>query len=151
MSHARRRSIAFGVCALLMGVSLSACSYLPFGNTTHSTDLKVGQCIQVPDSSQVGSVVTTECTEEHTGEVYYISKITQDSLPSSSEMDELIAAACFDSFEDYVGTSPEETTLDATAMYPTSQTWSKGDRDIVCIAVPTGDEKLTESVRGSGK
>ena len=119
MSHARRRSIAFGVCALLMGVSLSACSYLPFGNTTHSTDLKVGQCIQVPDSSQVGSVVTT--------------------------------AACFDSFEDYVGTSPEETTLDATAMYPTSQTWSKGDRDIVCIAVPTGDEKLTESVRDSGK
>ncbi len=36
-------------------------------------------------------------------------------------------------------------------MYPTSQTWSKGDRDIVCIAVPTGDEKLTESVRDSGK
>ena len=106
MSHARRRSIAFGVCALLMDVSLSACSYLPFGNTTHSTDLKVGQCIQVPDSSQVGSVVTTECTEEHTGEVYFISTITQDSLPSSSEMDELIAAACFDSFEDYVGTSP---------------------------------------------
>ena len=143
MSHARRRSIAFGASALLMGLSLSACSYLPFGNTTHS--------IQVPDSAQVGNVVTTDCTEEHTGEVYYISTITQDSLPSSSEMDELIAAACFDSFEDYVGTSPEETTLDATAMYPTSQTWSKGDRDIVCIAVPTGDEKLTESVRGSGK
>ncbi len=49
MSHARRRSIAFGVCALLMGVPLSACSHLPFGHTTHSTDLKVGPCIQVTD------------------------------------------------------------------------------------------------------
>ena len=99
MSHARRRSIAFGVCALLMGVSLSACSYLPFGNTTHSTDLKVGQCIQVPDSSQVGSVVTTECTEEHTGEVYFISTITQDSPALQLRDGRTHRRSLFDSFE----------------------------------------------------
>ena len=150
MSRALRSMLAVGTAAA-MGLSLSACSLLPFGNQTHSTSLKVGQCIQLPEDDEVGDITTANCAEEHTGEVYFISTITQDSLPSSSEMDELIAAACFDSFEDYVGTSPEETTLDATAMYPTSQTWSKGDRDIVCIAVPTGDEKLTESVRDSGK
>ena len=150
MSHARRRSIAFGVCALLMGVSLSACSYLPFGNTTHSTDLKVGQCIQVPDSSQVGSVVTTECTEEHTGEVYYILTLTQDTLPSRAEIEKLTSDTCDDNFEAYVGSATNETELDVTAMFPTKNSWDKGDRDIVCIVIPAEGKTLTQSVKGSG-
>ena len=35
-------------------------------------------------------------------------------------------------------------------MSPTKQTWAKGDREIVCIAVRTDDEQLTASVRDSG-
>lgn len=65
-------------------------------------------------------------------------------------MDDLVFDTCYNTFEAYVGSTPEETSLDYTAFSPTKATWDKGDRDIICIAVPTGDDKLTQSVRNSG-
>ena len=149
MSRVLRPTIALGAAAI-MGLALSACSSMPFNNRTQSTELAVGQCLLVPLNSQVNSVATTECTEAHTGEVYSVTTLKNDTMPSRDEMDELVHNTCYETFEAYVGTSPEETTLDYTAMSPTKQTWAKGDREIVCIAVRTDDEQLTESVRNSG-
>ncbi len=149
MSRVLRPTIALGAAAI-MGLALSACSSMPFNNRTQSTELAVGQCLLVPLNSQVNSVATTECTEAHTGEVYSVTTLKNDTMPSRDEMDELVHNTCYETFEAYVGTSPEETTLDYTAMSPTKQTWAKGDREIVCIAVRTDDEQLTESVRDSG-
>lgn len=149
MSRVLRPTIALGAAAI-MGLALSACSSMPFNNRTQSTELAVGQCLLVPLNSQVNSVATTECTEAHTGEVYSVTTLKNDTMPSRDEMDELVHNTCYETFEDYVGTSPEETTLDYTAMSPTKQTWAKGDREIVCIAVRTDDEQLTASVRDSG-
>ena len=149
MSRVLRPTIALGAAAI-MGLALSACSSTPFNNRTQSTELAVGQCLLVPLNSQVNSVATTECTEAHTGEVYSVTTLKNDTMPSRDEMDELVYNTCYETFEAYVGTSPEETTLDYTAMSPTKQTWAKGDREIVCIAVRTDDEQLTASVRDSG-
>ena len=149
MSRVLRPTIALGAAAI-MGLALSACSSMPFNNRTQSTELTVGQCLLVPLNSQVNSVATTECTEAHTGEVYSVTTLKNDTMPSRDEMDELVHNTCYETFEAYVGTSPEETTLDYTAMSPTKQTWAKGDREIVCIAVRTDDEQLTASVRDSG-
>ena len=149
MSRVLRPTIALGAAAI-MGLALSACSSMPFNNRTQSTELAVGQCLLVPLNSQVNSVATTECTEAHTGEVYSVTTLKSDTMPSRDEMDELVHNTCYETFEAYVGTSPEETTLDYTAMSPTKQTWAKGDREIVCIAVRTDDEQLTASVRDSG-
>ena len=148
MSRVLRPTIALGAAAI-MGLALSACSSMPFNNRTQSTELAVGQCLLVPLNSQVNSVATTECTEAHTGEVYSVTTLKNDTMPSRDEMDELVYNTCYETFEAYVGTSPEETTLDYTAMSPTKQTWAKGDREIVCIAVRTDDEQLTASVRDS--
>ena len=149
MSRVLRPTIALGAAAI-MGLALSACSSMPFNNRTQSTELAVGQCLLVPLNSQVNSVATTECTEAHTGEVYSVTTLKNDTMPSRDAMDELVYNTCYETFEAYVGTSPEETTLDYTAMSPTKQTWAKGDREIVCIAVRTDDEQLTASVRDSG-
>ena len=149
MSRVLRPTIALGAAAI-MGLALSACSSMPFNNRTQSTELAVGQCLLVPLNSQVNSVATTECTEAHTGEAYSVTTLKNDTMPSRDEMDELVYNTCYETFEAYVGTSPEETTLDYTAMSPTKQTWAKGDREIVCIAVRTDDEQLTASVRDSG-
>lgn len=149
MSRVLRPTIALGAAAI-MGLALPACSSMPFNNRTQSTELAVGQCLLVPLNSQVNSVATTECTEAHTGEVYSVTTLKNDTMPSRDEMDELVYNTCYETFEAYVGTSPEETTLDYTAMSPTKQTWAKGDREIVCIAVRTDDEQLTASVRDSG-
>ena len=148
MSRSPRCALALGT-AVIMALTLSACSSL-FGSRTQSTKLAVGQCVLVPIGTQVDSVTTTECTEEHTGEIYSITAIDRQALPSRDEMDDLVFDTCYNTFEAYVGSTPEETSLDYTAFSPTKATWATGDRDIICIAVPTGDDKLTQSVRNSG-
>lgn len=148
MSHTARSVLALGTAAVV-SLSVSACSSLLFGNRTQATNLVVGQCILVPINSQVNSVATTDCTEEHTGEVYSISPIDGESLPSRDELEELVDDTCYSTFEAYVGSSPEDTSLDYTAMSPTADTWAKGDRTIVCIAVPTETDTLSRSVKDS--
>lgn len=148
MSHTARSVLTLGTAAVV-SLSVSACSSLLFGNRTQATNLEVGQCILVPINSQVNSVATTDCTEEHTGEVYSISPIDGESLPSRDELEELVDDACYSTFEAYVGSSPEDTSLDYTAMSPTADTWAKGDRTIVCIAVPTETDTLSRSVKDS--
>ena len=148
MSRVLRPTIALGAAAI-MGLALSACSSMPFNNRTQSTELAVGQCLLVPLNSQVNSVATTECTEAHTGEVYSVTTLKNDTMPSRDEMDELVYNTCYETFEAYVGTSPEETTLDYTAMSPTKQTWAKGDHTVQCYVFAKDDRKLTGSMRNS--
>jgi len=148
MSHSLRPALALGTAAIL-GLGLSACSLLPFGNSTSAFNMKVGQCIQIPDGDRVSSFETAECTAEHDGEVYHTLQLTDSTLPSDSEMEDKATSACSDAFEDYVGTPYEESALEIYWTYPTSQTWSRGDREIVCIATPTDSSKLTQSVKGS--
>ena len=95
MSRVLRPTIALGAAAI-MGLALSACSSMPFNNRTQSTELAVGQCLLVPLNSQVNSVATTECTEAHTGEVYSVTTLKNDTMPSRDEMDELVHNTCYD-------------------------------------------------------
>ena len=99
MSRVLRPTIALGAAAI-MGLALSACSSMPFNNRTQSTELAVGQCLLVPLNSQVNSVATTECTEAHTGEVYSVTTLKNDTMPSRDEMDELVYNTCS---RDFVG------------------------------------------------
>lgn len=64
-------------------------------------------------------------------------------------MDQMMEDACFDNFKSYVGKSYSESSLEVTAMYPTEQTWAKGDRDIVCVALPGDSTTLSRSVKDS--
>ena len=152
MSHAMRPALVLGASAAILSLGLSGCSVLSaITNRTHSTNLKVGQCIQVPDGSTVYDVELRDCSKEHTGEVYYIEKITDATLPDQDEMDQMMEDACFDNFKSYVGKSYSESSLEVTAMYPTEQTWAKGDRDIVCVALPGDSTTLSRSVKDSNK
>ena len=151
MSHAMRPALVLGASAAILSLGLSGCSVLSaITNRTHSTNLKVGQCIQVPDGSTVYDVELRDCSKEHTGEVYYILTLTQDTLPSRAEIEKLTSDTCDDNFEAYVGSATNETELDVTAMFPTKNSWDKGDRDIVCIVIPAEGKTLTQSVKGSG-
>ena len=107
MSRSPRCALALGT-AVIMALMLSACSSL-FGSRTQSTKLTVGQCVLVPIGTQVDSVTTTECTKEHTGEIYSITAIDRQELPSRDEMDDLVFDTCYNTFEAYVGSTPEET------------------------------------------
>ena len=69
---------------------------------------------------------------------------------SRAEIEKLTSDTCDDNFEAYVGSATNETELDVNAMFPTKNSWDKGDRDIVCIVIPAEGKTLTQSVKGSG-
>lgn len=150
MSHAFPRTLTLAVLAAALGVSLSACSLYPFGNSTSAFNMRVGQCVQLPDDSQVSRLETSECTEAHDGEVFHIAKLTDATLPSEDEMKEKAKDNCTGAFEPYVGKSYEESDLEVTWLYPTTQTWATGDREIICIATSMNEDRLMDSVKDSG-
>ena len=97
MSHAMRPALVLGASAAILSLGLSGCSVLSaITNRTHSTNLKVGQCIQVPDGSTVYDVELRDCSKEHTGEVYYIEKITDATATSSALRCRVTRRRCLD-------------------------------------------------------
>ena len=57
---------------------------------------------------------------------------------------------CISAFRDYVGSDYLTSSLDATWMIPTKDSWAQKDRLIVCLARPLNHSKLTSSVKDSG-
>jgi len=58
--------------------------------------------------------------------------------------------ACTPAFADYVGTPYDESSLDTTWFFPSSNGWDTGDRIIVCVAVPLTEDSLSQSVKNTG-
>ena len=57
---------------------------------------------------------------------------------------------CFSAFEPYVGRSYQTSVIDFNWLIPTEESWSLGDREVVCIAFHMDFEQLRGTVRGSG-
>ena len=57
---------------------------------------------------------------------------------------------CISTFGDYVGSDYLTSSLDATWMIPTKDSWAQKDRLIVCLVRPLNHSKLTSSVKDSG-
>jgi hypothetical protein len=57
---------------------------------------------------------------------------------------------CLDRFAGFVGVDYESSTLDITALYPSSQSWStQNDREVVCAVFEMNGEKLKGSAKDS--
>jgi hypothetical protein len=57
---------------------------------------------------------------------------------------------CLDRFAGFVGVDYESSTLDITALYPSSQSWSiQDDREVICAVFEMNGEKLTGSAKDS--
>ena len=91
-----------------------------------------------------------DCNQPHTGEVFYIHKLTDATRPSDDDMEKKATDACLAAFSPYVGKDYEDSSLSIVWMYPTVQTWTTGDREIVCIATTDDDSTLNQSIKGSG-
>ncbi len=136
-----RRMSVVGVIALGIAV-LAGCS-------KSAQEFEAGQCLNglLDASTQVESLPVVGCDKEHEGEVYAVKKSSLESynmIEVGDEADEY----CLAEFKTYVGTDYQESTLFFTHLTPSSQSWSSGDRDIVCILMPAEDT-VTGSLKGS--
>ena len=115
--------------------------------------MRVGQCILLPEVSEETTATTLEttgCTHEHDAEVFHIATVADGDFPGADELNRQAESMCISAFNEYVGADYLTSSLDATWMIPTKDSWAQKDRTIVCLARPLDHSKLTQSVRDSG-
>jgi hypothetical protein len=111
-----------------------------------ATDLKLGDCItDVPTSTRVMTLPTTECTNAHGGEVYAVLTMPDGDYPGASVIDEW-QNKCPDELQSFSPEAMEDDSVGVFVLYPTQETWKQGDRAITCIA--TLEPKRTGSLKG---
>ena len=119
-------------------------------------DLEEGQCLA--DASQVQGEAVEElqvvsCDSAHTGEVFSVFDLEgggEAEFPGPAQIEEQSTSECESAFEDYVGSAVGDSRFEITFLAPTQETWSQGDREVVCIGFVEGEE-LEESIEGSGE
>ncbi|MDR2974274.1 MAG: septum formation family protein [Propionibacteriaceae bacterium] len=118
-------------------------------------ELQVGDCLLSADlAEEFSEVPAVPCDQPHDTEVmrlFDVSEPTFDDVAIAEAADEQCASA----IESYVG--PNWVTIlaeDLTYGYlaPTQESWSSGDREIVCLAqTVSGASSLTSTVKGTGQ
>lgn len=114
--------------------------------------LSVGDCFDDPDSvEQISQVPIVDCDEPHDNEVYALFDLPDGDFPGDDAVQEAAADGCLGSrFESFVGTPYLESELWASALWPTSDSWAAGDREVVCFLYEPGTT-LTGSQRGANR
>jgi hypothetical protein len=122
-----------------------------------AADLNVGDCIDQPTGdSEITDVQHQPCNEPHDGEVFAVINHTAASgttYPLTSEFQDLVQDECIPALEAYTARSATEVYaagLDISFLYPSSSSWSDGDREVSCFIVKSDRSKMTGSVHAGG-
>lgn len=116
----------------------------------------VGSCLRFGDDvgETVSKLPVTACDEPHTHEVFAVVNSGEDVYPGFDALEEVALVECLGAFEEYVGVNPFESSLFASWLVPSLDSWNdedKKDRETICV-VGSGDaEPLTDSVKDSGR
>ena len=135
----RGRLVATAALAALLAAPLAACSD--------------SQCILLPEDKSATTATTiekTSCTREHDAEVFALASAPDGDFPGAEALNRQAETECISAFDAYVGSDYLTSSLDATWMIPTKDSWAQNDRSIVCLARPLDHSKLTSSVKESG-
>jgi hypothetical protein len=112
-------------------------------------DLKVRDCLadSTPRAEEVSSVQSVPCSEPHSEEIYAAVTLPEGDYPGTEAMDAQADELCAAEFESFVGLPYEESVLYLTYLTPTRESWSEGDREVVCsVYDPAGE--VSGSLRG---
>jgi len=128
-------------------VVVSACSA---GNVW---TLEMGDCFDDwegatsnAQSEEITDVPIVDCSEPHDNEIYMMEELPDGSYPGDTAMEETAIGVCYDGFEEFVGTPYDESELDFGWLFPTSDSWAEGDREVICFVYDYELAKLTGSM-----
>lgn len=117
---------------------------------TEPSSLEAGDCLTVPSlrDGTEGYDRRVPCSRPHDGEVHLVFTLAGERFPGERAVDRRARRCSGKAFQRYVGTPYGASRLESHYYYPTKQTWSYGDRTIVCFIVdPRGPTK--GSVKGT--
>ena len=116
-------------------------------NSVNAADIGLGDCLsEIPsDSSLVASVKTVDCAEPHKGEVYFVVDVPGSEFPGQAEIIDY-QDRCQPALEEFSPAAMADPAVGMFVLYPTEDSWKRGDRAITCIA--TTDVPRTGSLQG---
>ncbi len=122
------------------------------GGTVTLDRLRAGDCFNgggleaLPEDGIAGEAALTAdvvpCGRAHQAEVFHLFDIESDSYPGDAAVQERLKE-CVSKFRTFVGRSYQRSQLEIVFLYPSSDTWRLGDREVTCIVV---DPDLTEVI-----
>ena len=137
------------------GLLLSGCSLLnqvtntterdASGSPTAENDdadvfsIKVGDCLN--DATASGTVTTAPivpCSQPHDSEAYKSILMKDGDFPGEDAVKAQADQGCADAFPDFVGIAYDDSNLNISYYFPTSDSWANGDREILCTIYDDG-------------
>jgi len=145
--------------AAMVGVlALAAGAWWIVGTTVRNTfspleTYGLGDCVaNVPVSgADVSGIRSVSCDGEHNGEIVGVNEHPDGDFPGVPAIEATAESVCRAAFLSYVGTSYETSRLGMFYLYPSSDTWGAGDRQIACLALAPPGELLSGSIAGTGQ
>lgn len=116
-----------------------------------------GECVDgvgVGASIDTADIRAADCADPHQGEVVGIGVVdeTDDgAFAGFAAMEAIAEPLCRSRFEQYVGIGYESSRLEMLYLYPSGETWGRGDRQIACIAIGAAGAQLSGSVAGTAE
>lgn len=112
--------------------------------------VRVGDCFDDSQSNgdEVSNVPGVPCSEPHDNETYAVIDLTMASYPEGDGMEVLAFDSCIERFNGFVGQEYDSSSLDILTMYPSSESWTQNDREVVCAVYHMDAEKLVGSAKG---
>lgn len=131
------------------------------GDIVSSGDLDVmtvqpGDCFDDPGSEEevVFQLQAIPCSQPHDNEVFAVESVAGlfgADYPGRDALEEHAYGVCSGPiFDSYVGTAYLDSSLEVFTLTPTDDSWSEGDRDVVCVLYKLDFTKLTRPARNSG-
>lgn len=116
--------------------------------------LAVGTCVNgIHEGAQLSAdnYRTVSCAAQHDNEIVGVVQYTGDgAYPGQAALVSFAEQPCVAAFATYVGIDFQQSVLTMIAVTPSEASWTKGDRQISCVAIGPGGLPMTSSVRNSG-
>lgn len=107
--------------------------------------LRVGDCLDslqgiTGEYEEVESILTVPCGQAHDSEVYASHLIADEKYPGDDGVIQQADDFCYAEFAGFVGMAYEDSGLDLSTLFPSSDSWKyMDDREILCLVVdPAG-------------
>lgn len=103
-------------------------------DSTEASEVKSGDCLaEIPDSSRVLYVQTVPCDQPHKGEVFAVLPMPDGDFPGEAEVIKY-TDKCAPALAEYSPATAEDSAIKLFVLYPTADSWQRGDRVVTCIA-----------------
>ena len=118
-----------------------------------SLELRVGDCFDLKDATAeyIDDVDARPCSETHEYEVFLVQDMPGGDFPSEATFDAYVADACLPAFATFVGLEYEQSELEIFYLVPSEDSWSEGDRAVMCAVYHPRIDELTGSLKGSAR